>query len=35
MNNLIKIIKVIACGKKKKSRKANYYRVAVWEGENC
>lgn len=34
MNNLIKIIKVIACGKekKKKSSKANYSRVAAWEG---
>lgn len=32
MNNLIKIIKVIAC---EKSSKTNYYRVAVWEGEKC
>lgn len=32
MNNLIKIIKVIAC---EKSSKAKYYRVAMWEDENC
>jgi hypothetical protein len=31
-NNLIKIIKVIAC---KKSRQSNYYREAVWEDKNC
>lgn len=31
-NNLIKIIKAVAC---EKSSKSNYYRVAVWEGENC
>lgn len=32
MNNLIKIIKVIAC---EKSSKTNYYRVAMWEDETC
>lgn len=31
MNNLIKIIKVIAC---EKSSKTNYYRVTMWEEEN-
>lgn len=32
MNNLIKIIKVIVC---EKSSKVKYYRVVMWEDENC